>query len=195
MKYSYLLIITLLLSSCFKNTDLSPSDNNKITSSSAVEATINADQMKIDQFGLSYTKAMIKTVHGNIVFKFYPKHAPNSVTRIANLIKQGFYNGLIFHRVIKNFIIQTGDPTGTGKGGSGLKLKAEFNSIQHIKGTVALARNYDDKNSADSQFYISLTTLPSLDGKYTVFAKVIEGISILNKIQRGDKILSISLIN
>jgi cyclophilin family peptidyl-prolyl cis-trans isomerase len=169
--------------------------NNQKTKSesgqSAAQAE-NAGTMQVDSSGLSKTKAILKTVHGNIVFKFYPKKAPNTVTRISELIKQGFYDGLTFHRVVPNFVIQGGDPTATGTGGSGQKLKAEFNDIQHIKGTVAMARA-QDKDSADSQFYVALTNLPHLDRNYTVFGQVIEGIEILEKVQQGDKMLSLSL--
>lgn len=152
----------------------------------------STERITVDSSGLSKTKAILKTVHGNIVFKFYPTKAPNTVTRIMQLINSGFYDGLVFHRVVPNFVIQGGDPTATGTGGSGQRLKAEFNDIQHIKGAVAMARA-QDKDSADSQFYIALTNLPHLDGNYTVFGQVVEGLEVLEKIQQGDKILSISL--
>lgn len=149
--------------------------------------------LKTDERNLSQKGAILKTVHGNIIIKFYPKHAPNTVTRIMTLIEKGFYNGLKFHRVIPNFVVQTGDPTATGTGGSGQNLKAEFNEIQHIRGTVAMARA-QDPDSADSQFYIALSTLPHLDQKYTVFGQVVQGIDILPRIEKGDKILNFSLI-
>ncbi|MFZ8999657.1 MAG: peptidylprolyl isomerase [Bacteriovoracaceae bacterium] len=152
------------------------------------------DQLKTDDKNLSLKKAILKTIHGNITIKFYPKHAPNTVTRFMNLVENGFYNGLKFHRVIPNFVVQTGDPTGTGTGGSGQKLKAEFNEIQHIKGTVAMARA-QSPDSGDSQFYIALSTLPHLDKKYTVFGQVTKGLEILDKISKGDQILNFSLIN
>ena len=99
---------------------------------------------------------------------------------------------MIIHRALPNFIIQTGDPTGTGSGGSGTKLKAEFNELQHIKGTIGMARGID-KDSGDSQFYISLTTLSHLDGKNTVFAQVVDGLDVLPKLSKGDRIISITL--
>lgn len=148
--------------------------------------------LKTDNSGLSTAFATIKTIHGDIVFRFYAKKAPVTSKRILQLIQTGFYNGLTFHRVIPNFIVQTGDPTRTGTGGSGVKIPLESNDIQHIKGTIAIARSLD-ANSGDSQFYISLTTSPHLDGKYTVFGQVIEGLEILPKISKGDKILSIDL--
>lgn len=136
--------------------------------------------------------ARIKTVHGDIVFKFLVKDAPNTSARIQELIKQGFYNGLTFHRVIPGFVIQGGDPKGNGTGGSGKKLKAEFNHHKHVPGTVAMARS-QDVNSADSQFYISTGTHPHLDGKYTVFGTVTEGLDVANKVQPGDKMLTVTL--
>ena len=184
-----LLLSLLFLCSCSKQVTQKNSDLIKID-----ENAINAANLVVDANGLSQLEAVIKTVHGNIVFKFYPKHAPNTVTRIIELIQKEFYNGLIFHRVIPNFVIQGGDPTGTGRGGSGVNLKAEFNSLQHTLGTVAMARA-QDKDSADSQFYIALTTLPHLDGKYTIFGQVISGVNLLPKITQDEKILSISLRN
>lgn len=154
----------------------------------------DAKALEIDSNNLSKAKAILKTVHGNIIIQFYPRSAPITVTRIITLIRDGYYNGLTFHRVFKNFIVQTGDPTATGKGGSGLKLKAEFNNIPHIEGTVAMARLPSDENSADSQFYISIATSEHLDHKYTVFGQVTSGIEIVKKIQQGDKIISLTLI-
>ncbi len=136
--------------------------------------------------------ARIKTVHGDIILKFYPNEAPNTTTRIKALISKGFYNGLKFHRVIPGFVIQGGDPKGNGTGGSGKKLNAEFNSHKHIPGTVAMARS-NDPNSADSQFYISLGTHPHLDNKYTVFGFVQKGLDVAKKINPGDKMISVTL--
>lgn len=148
--------------------------------------------LTVDSNGLSKTTVAITTSQGLIKFKFYPQDAPNTVQRIIQLIQQGFYNGLTFHRVVPNFVIQGGDPTGTGAGGSGQKLKAEFNNRRHIEGTMAMARA-SDPDSADSQFYISLTTLPHLDRSYTVFGQVIEGMDVVRKIQKGDKMLSFKI--
>lgn len=186
--YSYILAAALLSfgASCTNDSKQKepPAANN--TSSS-----ITAKDLQIGSDSLSASKAIIKTVHGNIVFKFYPKHAPSTTTRIIQLIQQGFYDGLDFHRVVPNFVIQGGDPKGNGTGGSGQNLKAEFNDLQHIEGTVAMARA-QDFDSADSQFYIALNTLKNLDGKYTIFGQVIEGLDVVKKIQKGDKMLSVS---
>lgn len=152
----------------------------------------NKLETQINPGALTASKARIKTIHGDIVFKFLDGDAPNTCARIKELIKSGFYNGLVFHRVIPGFVIQGGDPSGTGSGGSGKKLKAEFNQKKHIAGTVAMARS-QDINSADSQFYISTGTHPHLDGKYTIFGEVVDGLDVANKIQQGDKMLTVIL--
>ena len=139
-----------------------------------------------DDKDLSKATAIINTDKGSIKFKFYTKDAPNTIKRIVELISQGFYNGVIFHRVIPGFVVQGGDPTGTGTGGSGQKLKAEFNERRHSEGTVAMARAADP-DSADSQFYITLAPQPHLDRSYTVFGQVVEGMDIVRKLQVGDK--------
>ena len=152
-------------------------------------SSIEDKSIPVDKRGLSLSYGIIKTVHGAITVKFFPKKAPKSVQRFLQLIQTGFYDGLSFHRAIKNFIIQTGDPTDSGFGGSGVKLKQEFNNSPHIKGTLALARD-KDPDSADSQFYIALSTLPHLNGNYTVIGQVTKGFSVLDKISKGDKIIS-----
>ena len=151
-----------------------------------------AKDLSVDEKGLSHLSALIKTVHGNLSIKFYAKEAPNTTKRIIKLIQDGFYDGLKFHKVIPGFVLQTGDPTDTGDGGSGQELRAELNKIQHIKGTIGMARS-ENLNSASSQFYISLERLPHLDQKYTVFAQVVTGIDILDKIVIEDRILSFTL--
>ena len=149
-------------------------------------------KLNTDISGLSTSSATIKTVHGDITFRFYTKIAPRTASRVIELIQQKYYDGLIFHRAIPNFIIQTGDATGTGLPAGNFKLAPEFNEIHHIKGTIAMARGIE-KDSADSQFYIALTTLPHLDGKNTVFGQVVEGLDVLPKLAKGDRIISITL--
>lgn len=164
----------------------------KKTTIQKFEGSIDTHKLKTDIGGLSNASATIQTVHGNITFRFYTKSAPVTSARIIQLIQNKFYDNMIFHRAIPNFIVQTGDPSGTGNGGSGIKLKPEFSDLQHIKGTVAMAKSIDP-NSADSQFYICLTTLPHLDKKNTIFGQVVEGLELLPKLAKGDRILSISL--
>ena len=125
---------------------------------------------------------------GRIVFEFYPKDAPGTVNNFIKLAYKGFYNGLKFHRVIPGFMAQGGDPLGSGMGGPGYTIKDEFNSKKHLKGTVAMAKTMEP-DSAGSQFYICFEPQPSLDGKYTVFGQVIEGIDVVDGIQK-DEVMS-----
>ena len=123
---------------------------------------------------------------GTVTIQLRPDAAPNAVQRIQTLASQGFYNGTPFHRVIPGFMAQGGDPTGTGGGGSKLpNLKAEFNSLPHLRGTVAMARA-DDPDSANSQFYIMYAPNISLDGKYTVVGRVTSGMAAVDGIAQGE---------
>ncbi|GGN45482.1 hypothetical protein GCM10011349_11600 [Novosphingobium indicum] len=123
---------------------------------------------------------------GRVAIRLMPQWAPHHVERIKTLTRQGFYNGIIFHRVIDGFMAQTGDPTGTGQGGSDLPdLEAEFNSMPHMRGSVSMART-NDPNSANSQFFIVFYPRFALDRKYTVFGRVIGGMQYVDKIQRGE---------
>jgi cyclophilin family peptidyl-prolyl cis-trans isomerase len=139
-----------------------------------------------------FNKARLKTVYGDIVFTFYNLEAPRTTERVKKLISDGFYNGLSFHRVIPGLIAQTGKPIGTGIG-SGHLLKAEFNDLEHIAGSVSMARNISDLNSADSQFFFTLVDQPDFNGKYTVFAKISSGLDTLKKIKQDDKIILLIL--
>jgi len=122
---------------------------------------------------------------GRVVIELRPDLAPNHVARIKELTRQGFYDGIVFHRVIDGFMAQTGDPTGTGMGGSKLpNLKAEFNSGKHVRGTVAMARA-GSPDSANSQFYICFKPAEFLDGQYTVWGQVVEGMELVDKIKKG----------
>jgi len=123
---------------------------------------------------------------GRVAIRLMPQWAPTHVARIKELTSQGFYNGLVFHRVIDGFMAQTGDPTGTGQGGSKLPdLKAEFNTVPHLRGSVSMART-NDPNSANSQFFIVFYPRFALDHKYTVFGRVIGGMQYADAIQRGE---------
>ena len=122
---------------------------------------------------------------GRVVIELLPKAAPKHVARIKELVRQGFYDGIVFHRVIDGFMAQTGDPLGTGMGGSGKKLAAEFNSEPHVRGTVSMARAMDP-NSADSQFFICFADARFLDRQYTVWGKVVSGMEFVDKIKKGD---------
>ena len=121
-----------------------------------------------------------------VAIRLMPQWATETVARIKTLARQGFYDGIIFHRVIDGFMAQTGDPTGTGQGGSSLpNLKAEFNDMPHVRGTVSMARA-DDPNSANSQFFIVFYPHLTLDNKYTNFGRVISNMAAVDAIQRGE---------
>ena len=123
---------------------------------------------------------------GRVVIEMRPDLAPNHVRRIKELVRQGFYDGLPFHRVIAGFMAQTGDPRGDGTGGSGQKLKAEFSSsAHHVRGTVSMARA-QDPDSADSQFFICFAPAPFLDGKYTIWGQVTSGMEYIDAIKKGN---------
>jgi peptidylprolyl isomerase len=123
---------------------------------------------------------------GRVTIQMFPIDAPAHVERIKTLTRQGFYNGVVFHRVIDGFMAQTGDPTGTGQGGSELPdLKAEFNRIPHLRGTVSMART-NDPDTANSQFFICFQPRFSLDNKYTVFGRVTSGMQFVDAIERGE---------
>jgi peptidylprolyl isomerase len=123
---------------------------------------------------------------GRVVIALRPDLAPGHVARIKELARQGFYNGIVFHRVIDGFMAQTGDPRGDGTGGSGKKLKAEFNTGKHVRGTASMARS-QSPDSADSQFFICLDAAPFLNGKYTVWGQVTSGMEHIDAIKKGDE--------
>ncbi len=136
---------------------------------------------------------------GTVVIRLRPDLAPKHVAQIKALVQRGFFNGLVFHRVIDGFMAQTGDPTGTGMGGSDLpNIPAEFSKETFTRGTVGMARS-QSPNSANSQFFICFAPAPFLDGQYTVWGEVISGMDFVDKIKRGeppenpDKIISMKL--
>jgi cyclophilin family peptidyl-prolyl cis-trans isomerase len=123
---------------------------------------------------------------GRVAIRLMPEWAPHHVERVKTLAAQGFYNGVIFHRVIDGFMAQTGDPTGTGQGGSQLPdLVAEFNRIPHVRGSVSMART-DQPNTANSQFFLVFYPRFTLDNKYTNFGRVIGGMDVVDAIERGE---------
>lgn len=132
----------------------------------------------------------IETNYGTIEAELYPEDAPKTVARITELANKKFYDGLTFHRIIPGFVAQGGDPSGNGTGGSGTKLKAEFNKRKHLEGTLAMARAADP-DSADSQFYICLGSQPHLDNQYTVFGQVVKGLDAVKKLKIGDKMTKV----
>lgn len=127
--------------------------------------------------------ATLKTTLGEITVRFFPELAPQHVTSFINLCEIGYYEGAPFHRIIPGFMMQGGDPTGTGTGGPGYKMPQEFNATKHVKGILSTART-NDPNSAGSQFFVMFTTYPSLDNQYTVFGEVVQGLEVVEKFEK-----------
>ncbi len=123
---------------------------------------------------------------GRVVIDLRPDLAPKHVARIKELVRKGFYDGLTFHRVIRDFMAQGGDPSGNGTGGSGQNIPAEFSKEPHVRGTLSMARS-SSPNSADSQFFICFKETPFLDGQYTVWGKVSQGMEFVDRIKKGDE--------
>ncbi len=131
---------------------------------------------------------VMETSKGKVVIELLPDLAPKHVTRIKELAREKFYDGVVFHRVIDGFMAQTGDPTGTGMGGSEKPdLEAEFSNVSHVRGTCSMARS-QNPNSANSQFFICFEDAPWLNKQYSVWGQVIEGMDIVDKIKRGEPV-------
>lgn len=154
-------------------------------------AAAGLDFMKIDAKELSSFHVVFETNQGEMEFEMWPDVAPNHVRNFLDLAYTGFYDGVIFHRVIPGFMIQGGDPTGTGTGDGKRKLKAEFNKKLHEPGVLSMART-NDPNSASCQFFVMHARSPHLDGQYSAFGKAIRGLDVVDKIAKtktkpGDK--------
>ena len=164
-----------------------------ITSFFIVEQVASANEANGD-------KILLNTSKGEVIINLMPEIAPVHVARIVELVKSGFYDGVIFHRIIPGFMAQTGDPKGNGTGGSGTNLKAEFSDYKYINGTVGMARTMDP-NSADSQFFICFDGCGHLTGQYTVWGQVETGMEVVEALNVGeppadpDKILNAKIIN
>ena len=135
--------------------------------------------------GAEYRAVVAMEKGGEFEIVFFPEIAPNHVANFVSLAKKGFYDGTTFHRVLEGFMAQGGDPTGSGGGGPGYSIPAEFSSTPHKKGTVSMART-SDPNSAGSQFFICFADCPMLDNQYTVFGEVVKGMDVVDKIKRRD---------
>ncbi|MCU0276212.1 MAG: peptidylprolyl isomerase [Acidobacteria bacterium] len=131
---------------------------------------------------------VLETERGTLTLRMFPEVAPRTVARISELADSGFFDGIVFHRVVADFVVQAGDPTGSGEGGSGKTVPAEFSHLHYLRGSVGMARD-EDIHSNDSQFFICLTDQPHLDGKYTFFGQVIQGEAVLDAIRQGDRIV------
>ena len=140
----------------------------------------------------TYTVTM-QTNKGDIVLELYPQYAPKTVNNFVFLVKEGYYDGVIFHRVISNFVIQGGDPTGTGRGGPGYNFEDETrgNPLKHETGVISMANAGPNTNG--SQFFITHSPQPHLDGKHTVFGKVTSSMDVVNAIRQGDQMVQVTV--
>ena len=186
---------------------LGNADTKKLGGNETKKLTQSATRSKKEKAKYNVKNAenslLLKLKDGDVVIEMFEDDAPKHVARIKELVRQGFYNGLKFHRVIDGFMAQTGCPYGTGTGGSGKKLKAEFNKRPHVRGTVSMARAMDP-DSGDSQFFICFADAPWLNGQYTVWGEVTSGMEFVDMIKRGagangmvrdpDEIVSLSVI-
>lgn len=136
-------------------------------------------------------RATIQTDRGDIELELYPQHAPKTVNNFVFLARKGFYDGVTFHRVIDDFVIQGGDPTGTGRGGPGYRFEDEVkgNPLRHETGVISMANAGPNTNG--SQFFITHSSQPHLDGRHTVFGKVVSGMDVVNAIRQGDKMIKV----
>jgi len=134
-------------------------------------------------------RVLMKTTKGDMVLELYQADAPGTVKNFLDLINKGFYNGLSFHRVIANFMIQGGCPRGDGTGGPGYKIKCEINPNKHVRGTLSMA--HAGKDTGGSQFFICHSPQSHLDGVHTVFGRVIEGLEVVDAIRGGDKMTEV----
>ncbi len=149
------------------------------------EEARNSSHVNVDD-SIKDNIVLLDLEFGQVLIELYPQYAPKHVQRIKDLTSEGFYDGLAFHRVIENFMAQTGDPQGSGAGKSSKPdLMAEFNEVKHERGIVSMARAMD-LNSANSQFFIMLADAPHLDNQYTAFGKVISGMEYVDKIKKGN---------
>lgn len=135
----------------------------------------------------------LETNKGSIEITLYPEHAPKTVNNFVFLVKEGFYDGVTFHRVISNFMVQGGDPTGTGRGGPGYRFEDEVrgNPLKHETGVLSMANAGPNTNG--SQFFITHSPQPHLDGRHTVFGKVTQGMDVVNAIRQGDKMMTVTV--
>jgi len=137
-------------------------------------------------------KASIETDHGTMVIELFEKDAPNTVANFEKLAGENFYDGLTFHRVIPDFMIQGGCPNGTGTGGPGYKIDCEINPNKHARGSLSMA--HAGPNTGGSQFFICHSAQPHLDGVHTVFGQVVDGVDVVDKVRKGDKMNKVTVV-
>ncbi len=159
----------------------------------AKDLSMTNNKLKVEKKMSDSNIITIELETGVVTIELYPEVAPKTVESFKKLISQGFYDGLTFHRVIPGFMAQGGDPEGTGMGGPGFSLKAEFNDKKHVRGTLAMARS-SDPDSAGSQFYICYGPQPHLDGQYTIFGQVTDGMELIDDVSNGTVMKKLSIV-
>jgi len=186
------LIVALILGGIMCRTETKiEKKKGSISPEDRIKLALSVRDKKIELTGEE--KAVVYTNKGKFVITLYSKDAPYTVKNFIRLSEVGFYNGTIFHRYVENFVIQGGDPYGTGYGDAGYNIFFEKNPKTHEKGAVGMARG-SDLNSASCQFYICLSPQHQLDGKYVVFGKVTEGMEVVEKLRKNDTIIKIEII-
>lgn len=189
MKKAIILILSIfILTGC----------NNNTVNNLNIDFDIEGNEAKLNYDTENPLVAMQIENYGAIVIELYPEYAPNTVNNFITLVKEGFYDNNNFHRLVKNFVLQGGDPNGDGTGGPGYKIYGEFkdngyykNTLKHERGTVSMARS-TLPNSAGSQFFICLEAAPNLDDQYAAFGKVIDGMETIDKIEAKETISDIN---
>ncbi len=185
MKKLSLLLFTIsaMTVCCFGNTNVVKTGKKEAGKKNEKKAEKKVAPIKKAEKIKKNPIAVVETSMGTFKFKFFENKAPATCKSFIDLSKKGFYNGLIFHRIIPNFMIQGGCPDGTGKGGPGYNVKAEFNDIKHVPGTVSMARSRHP-DSAGSQFFVCVASRRDLNRRYTGFGKVVEGYDVVEKISK-----------
>ena len=189
-----LALSAVTLSGCGKKTEKTNSKTEQTTKAQATEKAAASSEATIDTAEYEGALAIIDVKdYGKITVELYPQYAPKTVQNFVNLAESGFYDGLTFHRIIKDFMIQGGDPLGNGTGGSAENIVGAFsangftqNTLSHTRGVISMARS-NDMNSASSQFFIMHKDSPHLDGQYAAFGEVTEGIEVVDKIATDAK--------
>lgn len=197
------LVCLVTMAACGEDTTNQSSDVEATRTTTVSDTATPTNQEPIMAVSDPENALVIELEGGNVIVELAPDLAPNHVARIKELTREGFYDGIVFHRVIDGFMAQTGDPTGTGTGGSGRNLDAEFSNASFDRGTLGMARS-SSPNSADSQFFICLDAAPHLNGQYTVLGKVVDGMEHVDAIKKGalgsgqvsnpDKMISVKVL-
>ncbi|MBP5678326.1 MAG: peptidylprolyl isomerase [Bacilli bacterium] len=172
---------------------------NKEEELKGIDYTMEGNEVSLPQYETENpVVALYIQNYGSVVIELYPEIAPNTVNNFISLVKSGFYDKNTFHRLMPGFVLQGGDPTGTGTGNPGYTIKGEFtnngfqNDLKHTKGIVSMARGSNSMDTAGSQFFIMLGTAPHLDGDYAAFGKVIDGMDLVEDIEKNEKVADTS---